>query len=284
MKVLLVSCGDVATEAGLRLQQEGHRVTGWRRNSQKLPAGFTGHSVDLLDAVQWPSIDPQTEIVVLTPVPATRDADGYTRGYLQVAKELASRLAAQCPNLRRLIYISSTAVMGGANGELVDESAPLAPASPTAQVLAHTEAALAGSGLPVTILRASGIYGPGRTRLIDHVTAGAAQIPAGSHWTNRIHRDDLAAAIVHVAALGEQAAGLYLASDSTPAQLGEVYQFLAKELHLPAPKEAGQAPARRAADRRLDNSKLLASGLELQYPGFAEGYRAILAGTSTRHA
>ena len=283
MKVLLVSCGDVATEAGLRFEQAGHRITAWRRNSSKLPAGFDGHSVDLLDASQWPSIDPGTEIAVLTPVPATRDAEGYTRSYLQVAQELVSRLETQCPALRRLIYVSSTAVMGGGNGELVDESAPLSPATPTAKVLAQTEEALAGSGLPVTILRASGIYGPGRTRLIDQVRAGTAQLPTQSHWTNRIHRDDLAAAIVHVAGLGEHAAGLYLASDSAPAQLGEVYQFLAKELGLPEPEKAGQAPARRAADRRLDNARLLASGLELQYPGYAEGYRAILAGTSVRH-
>lgn len=283
MKVLLVSCGDVATEAGLRFLAQGHEVTGWRRQAGKLPAEFTGCSVDLLDPSSWPVIDPETGIAVLTPVPATRDAAGYERSYLNVARQLAARVAAACPKLRRFIYVSSSAVIAGAEGQWVDESAPLAPARETSKILAQTETALASSGLPVTILRASGIYGPGRTRLIDLVRAGTAQLPAQSHWTNRIHRDDLAQAIVHVAALGSEAADLYLASDSTPAQLGEVYEFLAQELDLPVPPAASEAPARRAADRRLDNAKLLASGLQLQYPSYAEGYRDILAGVSARH-
>lgn len=283
MKVLLVSCGDVATEAGLRFHAHGHEVTAWRRQADKLPGQFTGHSVDLLVPAKWPAIDPETDIVVLTPVPVTRDTEGYQRSYLNVAKELATRVAADCPKLRRLIYVSSSAVMGGEAGQWVDESAPLAPTRETSKVLAQTEIALAGSGLPVTILRASGIYGPGRTRLIDMVRSGTAQLPIQSHWTNRIHRDDLAQAIVHVAALGEQAAELYLASDSAPAQLGEVYEFLAKQLDLPVPPGASEAPTRRAADRRLDNARLLASGLQLEYPSYAQGYRHILEGTSTRH-
>lgn len=284
MEVLLVSCGDVATEAGLRFHAQGHEVTGWRRNSSKLPQAFIGHDVDLLDPVSWPDIDPATEVVVLTPVPVTRDTQGYERSYLQVAQELCSRLREQAPQLRRLIYISSTAVMGGEDGEWVNEQAPICATRDTAKVLARTEAALADSGLPVTIVRASGIYGPGRTRLIDLVASGTAKIPAGSHWTNRIHRDDLAAAIVHVASLGDQAAPLYLATDSRPAQLGEVYQFLAAELGLKQPDQDAAPATRRAGDRRLDNSLLLDSRLQLQYPSFIEGYREILSGTSTRHA
>ncbi|UYQ77965.1 NAD-dependent epimerase/dehydratase family protein [Glutamicibacter sp. JL.03c] len=284
MEVLLVSCGDVATEAGLRFLAQADEVTGWRRNSSKLPPAFDGHDVDLLNPAGWPQIDPATEVVVLTPVPVSRDVDGYERSYLQVAQELCVRLREQAPKLRRLIYVSSTAVMGGDDGEWVTEQAPVHASRDTAKVLARTEAALAGSGLPVTILRASGIYGPGRTRLIDLVVSGTAKVPAGSHWTNRIHRDDLAAAIVHVANLGDQAAELYLATDSTPAQLGEVYQFLAAELGMRLPGQEAGSSMRRAGDRRLDNSRLLASGLKLHYPSFIEGYRDILSGISSRHA
>lgn len=283
MKVLLISCGDVATEAGLRFHAEGHQVTGWRRNSEKLPKAFNAHSVDLLDVQQWPTIDSETEIVVLTPVPVSRDVEGYERSYLQVAQHLISKLSAQCPKLRRLIYVSSTAVVGGDNGEIVNEDSPLAPTRETSKVLARTEQALASSGLPVTILRASGIYGPGRTRLIDLVREGTAQVPQDSHWTNRIHRDDLAQAIVHIAELGAGAEHLYLANDSVPVQLGEVYEFLAKELGLPVPAKSVDTLTRRAADRRMDNTKLLNSGLKLDYPSYIEGYRAILAGNSIRH-
>jgi len=284
VKVLLVSCGDVATEAGLRFHAQGHEITGWRRNSSKLPDAFSRQDVDLLESDTWPIIDPETEIVLLTPVPVSRDVQGYERSYLQVAQELCLRLREQATQLRRLIYVSSTAVMGGDNGEWVDEQAPITATRETAKVLARTEAALAESFLPVTILRASGIYGPGRTRLIDLVTSGSAKIPGQSHWTNRIHRDDLAAAIVHVADLGDQAADLYLATDNTPAQLGEVYKFLAAELGAESPQAEATQATRRAGDRRLDNSRLLKSGLTLQYPSYVEGYRQMLSGIATRHA
>lgn len=283
MKILLVSCGDVATEAGLRFIADGHRVTGWRRHSNQLPQSFQKQSVDLLDSSNWPRIDPDTELVVLTPVPVSRDVTSYQRSYLQVATELVTRLKTSCPQLKRLVYVSSTAVLGGDHGDWVTEQTPLAPARETSRVLAQTEAALLESGLPVTILRASGIYGPGRTRLIDQVREGTARIPNQSHWTNRIHRDDLAAAIVHVAALGEAAADVYVASDSQPAQLAEVYRFLADQLGLGTIEKTAEPATQRAADRRLDNSKLLASGLKLRFPSYREGYRSILTSGATRH-
>lgn len=284
MKILLISCGDVATEAGLRFLAAGHQVTAWRRNGGKLPPSFTGHSVDLLEPEAWPKIDPETDIVLLTPVPATRDVDGYDRGYLQVARRLVETLVTSCPGLQRLIYVSSSAVTGGTEGQWANESSPLAPTRPTSQILAETELLLADSGLPLTILRASGIYGPGRTRLIDLVRNGTARLPRTSHWTNRIHRDDLAAAIVHVAALGNRAESLYIATDSEPAQLADVYRFLAEELEEKSPEiEAESHASRRSADRRLNNARLLASGFIPRFPSYREGYKSILAGDSTRH-
>lgn len=285
MKILLVSCGDVATEAGLRFHAAGHQVTAWRRDSSKLPSVFTGYNVDLLKADSWPLIDPETDLVLFTPVPATRDVTGYERGYLQVAHRLIDTLKISCPRLKRLIYVSSSAVLGGSEGQLVNETATLAPARPTAQVLADTETLLAASGLPLTILRASGIYGPGRTRLIDQVRSASAQLPTQSHWTNRIHRDDLAQAIVHVASLGQKAEALYLATDSEPAQLADVYLFLAKELGSEIPELATEPPAsRNASDRRLNNARLLASGFIPRFPSYREGYKSILANDSSRHA
>ncbi|WP_461634825.1 NAD-dependent epimerase/dehydratase family protein [Glutamicibacter soli] len=283
MKILLISCGDVATEAGLRFAALGHEVTGWRRNSSKLPAPLHGQDVDLQGDEPWPRIDPETRIAVLTPVPASRDVPGYERAYLQVAGKLVAALKEQAPQLERLIYVSSSAVSGGDHGDWVDESTPSEPNRETSVVLARTEQALLDSGLPVTVLRASGIYGPGRNHLITQVRNGTARLPFGSHWTNRIHRDDLARAIVHVAELGDLAEQLYLVTDNEPAQLEDIFTFLAGELDLPIPPAAAEPAARRAADRRIDNSKLLSTGFTLAFPGYREGYRSVLAGESSRH-
>ena len=118
---------------------------------------------------------------------------------------------------------------------------------------------------------------------VNQVRDASARMPLESHWTNRIHRDDLARAIVHVAELGDLAEQLYLVTDNEPAQLEDIFTFLAGELDLPIPPAAAEPAARRAADRRIDNSKLLSTGFTLAFPGYREGYRSVLAGESSRH-
>ena len=70
------------------------------------------------------------------------------------------------------------------------------------EIMLSAERLLHGSQFSSTVLRLGGIYGPGRTRLIDRVRGGepvaVADAPA---YTNRIHRDDAAKAIAHLLAL-----------------------------------------------------------------------------------
>ena len=42
MTILLAGCGDLGTETGLRFAAAGHRVVGWRRSPDKLPAEIEG--------------------------------------------------------------------------------------------------------------------------------------------------------------------------------------------------------------------------------------------------
>ena len=147
------------------------------------------------------------------------------------------------------------------------------------------------------MLRLGGIYGPGRTRLIDQVRGGSAVIPAESRFTNRIHRDDAAAAIVHLCLMAAEPAPVYLGVDNEPAELGEVLRFLAGELGLPEPGRAepasgvrggsggttGGGEPSRGGNKRVSNALLRGTGFEFEYPSFREGYRAILAGVGERH-
>lgn len=281
-KVLLVSCGDVGIETGLRFQARGAQVTAWRRNPQHLPATFQSQRVDLTND-DLPPIDPDTDIVLFTPVPAIRDASSYELNYRRTAQLLIHALSTQSVELTRFFYISSSAVNAGQNGQWVDEQHAKNPTQPTAHILAQTEDLLLNSGLPVTILRASGIYGPGRTHLIDLVRSGKARIPAGSRWTNRIHRDDLAKAVVHLSQLGTDIKNLYLATDNHPTQLSEIYHHLASAVgaSLLPPADHESAPA---TDRRLSNALLRSTGWEPTFPDYREGYRAILRGSAKRHA
>ena len=148
------------------------------------------------------------------------------------------------------------------------------------------------------VLRLGGIYGPGRTRLIDQVRGGSAVIPAESRFTNRIHRDDAAAAIVHLCTMDAAPAPVYVGVDNEPAEMGEVLRFLAAELGLPQPPSgaadgtagggsagggsAGGEPSR-GGNKRCSNALLRSTGFEFRYPSFREGYRDILAGVGVRY-
>ena len=89
---------------------------------------------------------------------------------------------------------------------------------------------------------------------------------------------------MHSASLPESGTQIYMVTDDEPAQIGEIYSFLAEQLNLPLPPQATEPAVRRAANRRIRNDKLRATGCAPRFPGFREGYLSVLAEESTRHA
>ena len=132
---------------------------------------------------------------------------------------------------------------------------------------------------PATVLRLGGIYGPGRASLIDKVRAGQAECSPEPSWTNRIHRDDAAGALRHVLTAPDPA-GVYLCVDREPAELCDIYRWLARRLGAPEPRvHAGAADARKRtrSNKRCSSARLVASGYIYRHPTFREGFEAILA-------
>jgi nucleoside-diphosphate-sugar epimerase len=118
-------------------------------------------------------------------------------------------------------------------------------------------------------VRLSGIYGPGRTRLLRKVWDGQA-IASGS-WTNRIHVEDCAGVLHHLMRL-ENPESLYLGSDDEPVTLEEVATWLSAELGVAAPFAAGARPS----NKRCRNTRLRQTGYRFAYPSFREGYQPIV--------
>lgn len=283
MKVLILGAGDLGTEAGLRFIAAGHDVTAWRRRTELLPGSFTTQRVDLGDARSpLPVIDPATDVVVFTPAASERSEEGYRRTYLSAATRVLAALERDHVSPKRFLLVSSTAVYGEATGGWVDESTPVNPPSPTARVLAETEALVLERAATPLILRLSGIYGPGRLRLVTQVRNGTARASRDKVWTNRIHRDDAAAAIVHLCTMPKPAHELYLGVDHEPADMADVQRFIAQSLNLPAPEEIS-VPANRLSDKRVSNARLLETGFNFAYPSYREGYASVLAGEGVRH-
>lgn len=285
MTILLAGCGDLGTEAGLRFAAAGHRVVGWRRSPEKLPAAIEGSAADLSTA-ELPPVPADTTAVVVAVAADSPTEAAYRAAYVDGLSHVLDALERDGVTPRRVLFVSSTAVYGDADGGWVDEGTMPAPGGFSGRILREAEELLTnrlrGTGTAPVVLRLGGIYGPGRTRLIDQVRGGTAVLPADPRYTNRIHRDDAAGAIVHLCTMAEEPAPVYLGVDDDPAELGDVLRFLASELGLEVPP-SGSAGESRGGNKRCSNALLRGTGFSLAYPTFREGYRDILAGVGVRH-
>ncbi|MFA9444597.1 SDR family oxidoreductase [Egicoccus sp. AB-alg6-2] len=280
MKVLIAGCGDLGTETGLRLLRDGHDVVGLRRRAERLPSGFERLAGDLGDAL--PPLPHDVDAVVFAAAPGQRSVSAYRRVYHDGLAGVLDGLQRAGASPQRVLFVSSTAVYGVDDGSWVDETTPTRPNSDTGRVLVEAEQLLFEAPLPGTVFRLAGIYGPGRTRLLDQVRAGEAVAPQPPVHTNRIHRDDAAEAIVHLLTRVADPAEVYLGVDEAPVDRGEVVRWLADQLGVPPPPE-GAHQRSRGGDKRCRNDRLLATGFAFAYPTYREGYAAVLRGEGVRH-
>ncbi|MCC5947124.1 MAG: NAD(P)H-binding protein [Nitriliruptoraceae bacterium] len=281
---LIAGCGDLGTEVGLRLAAAGQQVIGLRRRAAQLPAPITGWSADLTQPLTLPEGLPgPIDVLVLSAAAGGGGEAGYRAVYLEGTRHVLDALERAGQRPARVVLVSSTGVHGTA-GE-VDEGTPPQPARATGHVLLEAEQLLRDRHPDAVVLRLAGIYGPGRTRLIDAVREGTARIPDPDVTTNRIHRDDAARAVVALATVSDPPTTV-IGVDDAPVGKGEVLRFLADELGLPPPPVATDG-SRRATDKRCRNTVLRGvldrAGTTLAFPSYREGYRAILAGQGTRH-
>lgn len=275
MRLLWVGWGDLGAAATPALVQAGHEVVALRRSPiDNPPAGVIPLLGDL-NAPEGLQVPGGVEACIVTLTPDTRDQVGYEHAYLHGLANLHVLLQGEIqlsnPPLERLIFVSSTAVYGQFRGERVTEAASTSPSRFNGRVMVRAERLAASAKWPTTITRLSGIYGPGRTRLLDKVREGRSSRNA---WTNRIHRDDAAAALVHVVGL-ETAPDVVNVTDTEPATNDTVLSWLADQLDIPIPP-IDDGPV---GGKRVDGSRLASTGFTHRYPTFREGYADLLAGT-----
>jgi nucleoside-diphosphate-sugar epimerase len=280
MTVLIAGCGDLGTEVGLRLHHTGRTVVGLRRRANLLPAALTGQAVDL--SREKPVVQADTDIVIVAVAAGSPDPEIYRAAYVTGLANLLDALETAGATPARFLLVSSTAVYDIDDGSTVTEATPANPGPGTDSILLEAEQLLRSRMPGAAVVRFGGIYGPGRERLINQVREGRATVAEKSRLTNRIHRDDAAALLVHLALREDAPEPLYLGVDSTPVPAAEVLTFLAAELGLPEP-EIVETGSRRGGNKRISNQRILDTGFSFRYPSYREGYRAVLAGEATRH-
>lgn len=277
---LIAGCGDTGSRVAARLVERGERVTALVRSVESCDAlrqqGIDAIAVDL-DSEAPPPGNYQ-RLIHLAPPPGKGEDD----------PRLAAVLTAY-PSLDRLIYISTSGVYGDCQGEWVDETRECQPITARAKRRLAAEQRVARSGLHWNVLRAPGIYGPGRLPIERLREAEPILNDADSPWTNRIHVEDLAAAVLAVAEHAPSGR-IYNVSDGMPTRMSAQYRILARLLDLPEPPQIGWQQAQAdwsdlrlsflRESRRLRNEQLCRDiGWRPVYPDLESGLRASLGET-----
>lgn len=289
MTVVIVGLGQLGTDVAERLVARGEDVVGIKRSAP--PAGSpaqadasdpdpdAGHlTLQHLDVTTaTPVLPADTSAIVVSLAPRARSVEAYDALYRDGVGHLLTAVADLPGTAPRIIFVSSTAVWSEDAGEQLDDTTPAAPATGTARALLAAEEAVQAASPETSIVRFGGLYGPTSTMFVDQVRDGRVTRPSG--WTNRIHRDDAAAVIVHLldlptASLPPIVAGI----DEEPALLSTVADFLADRLGVAPPHldDAGRTPGERDRGKRITAAALRSTGFAYRYPTFREGYSAQL--------
>ena len=275
MNILFIGCGDIAQRAA-NIVADSHQCFGLRRNPKQLPSYITPISANAADTQEMLSIATQGfDIWIATMTPAEFTKQAYEQAYLAVAQSIAETVTAVPNPPKFIIWVSSTSVYGDCAGDWVDETTEASPVTFSGEILLQAEQIIKDLSCKSTVVRFSGIYGPGRTRLIDQVRSGKGRPKMPKQWSNRIHADDCGGVLAHLIKLyesGKPIEQIYLASDCQPVTQHEIRNWLAEQLSVDLIEE----PVAVGPIRRCSNRLLLQSGFSFRYPSYKEGYAALL--------
>ena len=272
-RVLLAGCGDLGMRVAQGLLARGDEVWALRRSPPPdAGGGLRWLRGDLTQPGTLRELPRGITQVVYAPTPQARDEAAYRAVFVDGLRHLLAALPDAPP--QRVLFVSSSAVYGEHGDAWVDEQTLPAPPGFNGRVLLEAERWLAMQPVSSVSLRLAGIYGPGRLQLVERLRAGAAKVPRDRpHWSNRIHADDAAAAIVHLLALPAPER-VYVGVDDTPLPMHALYEHLAQLIGAPCPADGPAPPG--IGSKRLSNARLRASGFALRWPDARDGYRALL--------
>lgn len=277
-RILVAGCGDIGSSLGARLHADGHEVWGLRRSTRALPPGIKSLRADLTSFDTLDILPGELDSAVYIATPDGFNDTAYEAAYVGGPQNLITALLARSPGISRLMFVSSTSVYGQTNGEWVDEGSPTTPESFSGKRLLQGERLFLESRLPVLVIRFGGIYGPGRNRLLQQVRDARPCQEKPPLYTNRIHRDDCVAVLRHLLDL-RNPDPIYIGVDSEPAPQCVVMDWLATQMGVTAPPRARSGvdgDERRRSNKRCRNARLVSTGYRFLYPGYREGYGAIL--------
>ncbi|MGG5288049.1 SDR family oxidoreductase [Pseudomonas shirazensis] len=282
LSALIVGCGDVGGRLAQQLLAKGWHVSGLRRSIDQLPAGVQPVAADLSDTqipATWPERAP--DYLVYCVAASQHDEAGYQAAYVDGLRNVLSWLQARGQQPRRLLFVSSSSVFAQQDGQWVDETAPTEPTGYSGKIMLEAEQVALTSGIPASVVRLTGIYGPGREWLLSQVRQGYRVAQEPPLYGNRIHAEDAASLLAYL--LDADARGVvledcYIGVDDDPAPLADVVAWLRE--YLGVTEWSDEQRVRRTGSKRCSNARARALGWAPVYPSYKEGYAAILRGAA----
>ena len=263
--LVVLGCGFTGSAAARLAIDQGRRVIGTLRHASEpgraVPQEVELHVAPALTADLVEAIVPHGAEVLVTFPP-----DGLTD----------ARVAPSLGRARSIAYISTTGGYGDHRGH-VDEETPVDPSSPRAATRLEAERVWRAAG--AVVLRAAGIYGPGRG-LHRRLLAGTYRVPGdGSRVVSRVHVEDLAR--LALAALERGSPGeVFVVADDTPVPQIVAVRGLCAMLgvEVPASVPLEEAAETLRHDRVVDNHRVRERlGVTLRFPSWREGFAHCLA-------
>lgn len=187
-------------------------------------------------------------------------------------------IKALMPKLEWMVYLSTVGVYGDHQGAWVNEESELKPVSVRSVERVDAEQAwqvvAARAGLPLAILRLSGIYGPGRNTFMNLANGTARRLVKKDQVFNRIRVEDIASATAFLA--GPKTGGIFNVTDDLPSPPQDVVTEAAQLMEMDAPAEqpfetAELTPMARSfygENKRVSNAKIKSLGFNFQYPNY----------------
>lgn len=278
-KVLIIGCGDLGTKIATDLQSLAYEVIGLRVSDQQLPANIMRIQADVTQPETLSKLEQiQPDYLIYCVAGSAKTSldvdDNYRLHYVEGLRNVLATQQAN-PHLKHVFFVSSTRVYGQKTEAIIDETITAVATDAGGERLLEAENLIKNFPCGATVLRLSGIYGPGRTRMIK-LAEQQDLWPAQNGWTNRIYRDDAAAFIVYLIKLLQQQktiADCYIVTDNQPTTQYQTLKWIADQKHqivdvMPLPVLGG---------KRLSNQRMLQTGFILHYPDYQVGYAALLA-------
>lgn len=215
---------------------------------------------------------------VLVSAAPTADGDPFLQLY--------ERDIAHAPDLSWVGYLSTVGVYGDHDGAVVDERTACRPTADRGVWRLEAEAAWMALGrrigVPASVFRLAGIYGPGRNQLLALSEGRAKRIVKPGQVFNRIHVADIATTLV--ASVKHPVARIYNVADDLAAPPQDVVAYAAELMGVEAPEavafeDAALSPMARSFysdTKRVSNARIKTElGVTLAYPTYREGLSAL---------